>query len=147
VVTPVSKYSDEERAKIIAEAYGHLERLEGMQVREVENTGREWRRREHEPKPVRETTDAMLARHLRGHVAQEVAAAREYARQLNDALVKEVGALVGELAKEFDATLTRLNSELGSLRLEIETLRANKVARDGAANVVDLPMKGAGGAG
>jgi hypothetical protein len=143
----VSEFSDQEKAAILGEAFGHLARLEGMQVREVADTGHERQRREHEPKPVRETSDAMLARRLRGYVAQEVATTREYARQLNDALIKEVGALVGELAKEFDETVVRLNSELGSLRLEIETLRANKVARDGAANVVDLPMKGTSGAG
>jgi hypothetical protein len=88
----------------------------------------------------RRLTDAEAARLERG-ISEQIAVTREYMRDLVDTAIEEIASVTGELAKEHDEAIKRLDGELGALRADIEILRPHDAGH--AENVVGLARKGA----
>jgi len=164
VVIAMPKFTDEERARIAAEAYANLERpvpsgLESQSapqddrpcVHEIlrtlpptEDPLARWRREAEERQVRRERvqarrlTDAEAAtlnRDMREHVAREIAATRQYMRDLVDTAIGEIAAVTGELAKEHDEAIKRLDGEVANLRAEVKA--AGEVRRGAFETLVE----------
>src|SRR5262245_28594690 len=158
-----SKFTDEEKAAILAESYAALERLSSMPppTDEPAEPGREWRLAAADGQPdsdadllgadvspkqrPRQTTDAMLVRIVRQemqeHVAREIEA--KCTAMIDQAQAKQkdyVSQLLMELLAAFrDDIMREVDAAFAELRKQLAELRKVRGSDDGKEEPIDLP--------